>query len=409
MDGNRNKNTPTSPSQRIVAIDALRGFAVLGILIMNIQMFAMINQAYMNPRAFGSLEGIHGWVWALSHVLADQKFMTIFSILYGAGIYLVTRKIESEGRKSAGIYYRRTLWLLIFGLIHAYLLWHGDILVTYAVCALVIFLFRRVSPRWLLILGFLSILVPSLLFSFFGWSMPYWPPEAREDMLEDWQPNPEIVERELSIYQGGWMEQMKGRVPESIKFQTFVFLIWTGWRVSGLMLAGIALLKLGVLTAERSRRFYGTMLLTGFGLGLPLVIYGITRNVQAGWAVDYSMFFGSRFNYWGSILIALGYIGGVLLICKSGYLKRLTARFAAVGRMAFSNYILQTLICTMIFYGHGLGYFGWIERGGQILIVFGVWAFILIISPIWLRYFRFGPLEWAWRSLTYRRLQPIRP
>ena len=136
-------NAPAAPAQRIVAIDALRGFAVLGILIMNIQMFAMINQAYMNPSAFGSLEGAHGWVWALSHALADQKFMTIFSILYGAGIYLITRKIELKGGKSAGIHYRRTLWLLFFGLVHAYLLWHGDILVTYAVCALVIFLFRR--------------------------------------------------------------------------------------------------------------------------------------------------------------------------------------------------------------------------------------------------------------------------
>ncbi len=139
-----------------------------------------------------------------------------------------------------------------------------------------------------------------------------------------------------------------------------------------------------------------------------MVVYGILRNYQANWSFNYSMFIGNQFNYWGSILVALGHIGVIMLICKSSYFSKLIGRFAAVGRMALSNYLLQTIICTTIFYGHGLGLFGQIERSGQILIVFGIWVFQLWLSPVWLRYFRFGPAELMWRSLTYWRLQPVR-
>jgi uncharacterized protein len=120
------------------------------------------------------------------------------------------------------------------------------------------------------------------------------------------------------------------------------------------------------------------------------------------------MFFGGLFNYWGSLFVSLGYIGVVMLVCMSERLKCITRPFAAVGRMAFTSYLVQSLICTTIFYGHGLGLFGRVERKGQILVVFAVWAFQLIASPVWLRYFRFGPFEWLWRSLAYRRSQPMR-
>lgn len=123
---------PVAPSERIVSLDVLRGFAVLGILIMNIQSYAMPGAAYFNPMAYGDLTGLNKWVWILSHIFADQKFMTLFSILFGAGIVLMTGKVEARGQRSAGLHYRRTFWLFIIGMMHAYLLWHGDILVTYA-------------------------------------------------------------------------------------------------------------------------------------------------------------------------------------------------------------------------------------------------------------------------------------
>jgi uncharacterized protein len=340
--------------------------------------------------------------------LLDGKFMAIFSILFGAGVVLMTSKAEAKGRSAVSLHYRRTFWLIVIGTMHAYLLWYGDILTAYGVFALLVFLFRKVSPRWLLALGLMSVSVSSLVYFSFGFSLPYWPAEAYQEVLQAWRPGAEIVSQEISSYQGGWLEQMTHRAPAALMFQTFLFVIWVGWRAGGLMLVGMALFKWGLLTAQRSRRLYSGLLVIGFGLGFPVIIYGIVRNYGADWSFDYSMFIGNQFNYWGSIFVALGYIGVVMLICKSTCLRRITGRFAAAGRMALTNYLLQAIICTTIFYGHGLGLFGQVERTGQILIVFGVWIIQLWVSPVWLRYFRFGPAEWIWRSLTYWRLQPVR-
>lgn len=402
------RTAPTAPSERIIPIDALRGFAVLGILIMNIQSYSMIEAAYLNPTAYGDLTGINKWVWMLSHLFADEKFMGIFSILFGAGILLFTGRVEARGKKSAALHYRRTLFLILIGLAHAYLLWYGDILVAYGLCALSLFLFRKVSPKWLLLMGVISVSVASMIYVVFGWSLPYWPQESYQQTVQIWTPSAEVVAAEMSAYQGGWLGQMSHRIPAAVTLQTFLFLILMGWRAGGMMLVGMALFKWGVLSAERSRRFYVTLMILGFAVGLPVIWYGMVRDFRANWFFDYSMFFGMQFNYWGSVPLALGYIGMVMLIYKSISGGKLVGRFAAVGRMALTNYLMQTVICTTTFYGHGLGLFGQVERGWQILIVLGVWAFQLIISPIWLRRFRFGPVEWLWRSLTYLRFQPIR-
>jgi uncharacterized protein len=143
--------------ERIVSIDVLRGFAVLGILIMNIQSYSMIGAAYMNPWAYGDLTGANYGVWFLSHLLADSKFMTIFSLLFGAGVVLMASRSEAKGRPAAGVHYRRMIWLIIFGLLHGLVLWYGDILYVYGMCGLGIFLFRRRSPKFLLIFGLLVV------------------------------------------------------------------------------------------------------------------------------------------------------------------------------------------------------------------------------------------------------------
>ena len=149
--------SPISTENRIISLDILRGFAILGILIMNIQSFSMITAAYVNPTAYGDLTGINKWTWIISHIIADNKFMTIFSILFGAGIVLMSDKIKKAGRKQAGIYYRRIFWLFVIGMVHAYLFWYGDILVCYAVCGLIVFLFRNLKPGWLLFFGLFSL------------------------------------------------------------------------------------------------------------------------------------------------------------------------------------------------------------------------------------------------------------
>lgn len=401
-------SAPIAPSERIVSLDALRGFAVLGILIMNIQSYSSIQAAYLNPTAYGDLTGINLWIWTLSHLFAREKFMTIFSILFGAGVLLFAGRLEARGRSSVGLHYRRTLWLIVIGMIHAYVLWYGDILVAYGLCGLVVFLFRKLSPKWLLALGIAAVAVGSLLFIFFGWSIPYWPQENYQQSLQSWMPAEETIQAEIAAYRGGWLEQMSHRVPATIMMQTFLFLTFMSWRCGGLMLIGMALFKWGALTAQRSKRFYSILTGTGLMVGLPLVIYGILRDFKADWSFEYSMFVGSQFNYWGSIPMALSYVALVMLIYRSGLCENLVRRLAAVGRMALSNYLMQTIICTTIFYGHGLGLFGRVERAGQMAIVIGIWVFQLFISPLWLRHFRFGPAEWLWRTLTYLKVQPMR-
>lgn len=399
---------PTALSERIRSLDVLRGIAVLGILIMNIQSFAMIQAAYINPTAYGDLTGLNKGVWILSHVFACEKFMTLFSVLFGAGILLLTQRLESKGLSPAGVHYRRTFWLIVIALIHAYGFWYGDILFVYGLSALLVYLFRKASPRKLLIAGLVVLAVPSLLFLMFGLSIPYWPPEALESNMATWIPGPEAVAAEIAAYRGGWIKQMDNRIPASIFHQTFLLLVFYGWRVVGLMMAGMALFKWGVLSAERSNRFYRRAAFIGLGLGIPIVAAGVVLNFGENWRMEFSMFNGWQVNYWGSLAVAFGYIGLVMLFCRSNLWPGLKSLFSDVGRMAFSNYLLQTLICTTLFYGHGFGLFGRVERTDQFLIVLAIWIALVLFSRLWLRSFRFGPAEWLWRSLTYRRRQPFR-
>jgi uncharacterized protein len=201
---------------------------------------------------------------------------------------------------------------------------------------------------------------------------------------------------------------MPQRIPEAIGGQTFLMAIRTGWRVLGLMLMGMALFKWGILTAERSRRFYLSMLAVGFVVGFPMVLYGLRLNYRAGWTMEFSLFQGQLYNYWGSLFVSSGYIAVIMAVCHSATRGLLLRALGAVGRMAFTNYLVQTLICTTLFYGHGFSLFGLVERRHQILIVFAVWVFQLVVSPLWLKYYRYGPMEWLWRSLAYKRLQPMK-
>jgi uncharacterized protein len=400
---------PVAERERIVSIDVLRGFALLGILPMNIQYFSMIAAAYMNPTAYGDLHGANYLVWLLSHLLADEKFMTIFSMLFGAGILLMTSHIEAVGKPSAALHYRRMGWLILFGVAHAYLLWSGDILFTYGMCGLVVYLFRKLRPRTLLVAGLLTIAVASVVLTSYGTWSHHWSPaqlqEAREDL---WMPTPAMAAKELAAYRGNWTAQMSFRVPDSMQMETLFFLVFAFWRAAGLMLIGMGLFKLGVFSGKKSPRVYWAMILAALAVGVPVTLYGTQRIIASGWDFRYSFFYGAEYNYWASLLVSIGWIGTVMLATKAVALRLLTKRLAAVGRMAFTNYILHTVICTSIFYGYGLGLFGKVERVWQFVIVLAIWMIQLVVSPIWLRYFVFGPLEWLWRSLSYMQWEPFR-
>ena len=400
---------PIGEKERIVSLDVLRGFALLGILPMNIQYFSMISAAYSNPTAFGDLHGANLLVWLFCHVLADEKFMTIFSMLFGGGILLMTSHVEAAGKRPARLHYRRMGWLILFGIVHAYLFWSGDILFTYGICGLFVYLFRKGKPRTLLVAGLASIAVASVVLFAYGASSQHWSAARVQAASEDlWMPGPDMIAKELAAYQGNWLAQMKFRVSDSLQMQTSFLLYFTFWRAAGLMLIGMALFKLEVFSAKLPASFYWKLVAAALFVGIPVILYGTYRDFAAGWDFRYSFFYGAQFNYWGSVLVSLGWVGVVMLVCRSAALALLARRLAAVGRMAFSNYILHTVICTTLFYGHGFGLFGKVERVCQFAIVLIIWGFQLIVSPVWLRYFLFGPLEWLWRSLTYWQREPFR-
>lgn len=406
--GDYNSSLSPAPGEsRIIALDVLRGFAILGILLMNIQSFSMIGAAYINPTAYGDLSGVNLKVWIFSHIFGDQKFLSLFSMLFGAGIVLFTSKVELKGANPFTLHLRRNLWLLLAGLVHAYVFWHGDILVSYSLCGILAYFFRRKNPKHLLLTGLIIFLVPLLLYLFFGFSLRFWSEQDLANLLNSWAPGYEQVSQEISAFQGSFLSQMEYRLPSAVFFQTFYFVTWSGWRVFGLMLVGMAFFKLGIISGVKTYKFYLNLTISCSIIGLTLIILGLIRNFEHGWTLQFSMFFGSLYNYLGSLFLAVSYLAIIVYWGrKSGsYLRNC---LISAGRMAFSHYILQTLICTTIFYGHGLGLFGTFERWQQLLTVLVIWVIQLAISPLWLKYFLFGPVEWLWRSLTYWKLQPIR-
>jgi len=398
--------SPTKLNERIQSLDIIRGIAILGILIMNIQSFSMPGSAYSNPLAFGDLNGINKWVWIVSHVFADMKFMNIFSILFGAGIILVTSKSEIKTGKSASLHYKRTFWLLILGLFHAHLIWYGDILFTYALCALILFPLRKIKPSIQLLLGLIIFTVHSIMYGFFGATIGEWPADSLTEMAQSWAPNLERINFEIGMITGTLSQQIQYNSAVATYLETNFFLSLYGfWRVSGLMLIGMALYKLGFFTSKKLNAYYYRLIFILFPLGFTLIIIGVIKNFSADWNWEYSRFLGSQFNYWGSLFLCIVYISIFMIIINSNILKSLKVRLAAVGRMALTNYISQSLICTILFFGIGFGLFGQVDRWIQVIIVLLIWILQLTWSKPWLEKFRFGPLEWMWRSFTYGKKQ----
>ena len=398
--------TPTQVHERIQSLDIIRGIAILGILIMNIQSFSMPGAAYTNPMAFGDMNGINKWVWIISHVFADMKFMNIFSLLFGAGIILVTSKSEMKTGKSAGLHYKRTIWLLIIGLLHAHLIWYGDILVIYALCALILYPLRKIKPSIQLLLGLIIFSIQSIIYLFFGATLGEWPADTLTELAQSWAPNMERINFEIGMITGSLSQQIQYNSAVAMYLETNFFVSLYGfWRVSGLMLIGMALYKIGFFTANKSNTYYCKLIYILFPLGFTFIIIGVIKNFNADWNWEYSRFLGSQFNYWGSLFLCIAYLSIFMIFTNSNILKSLKNRFAAVGRMALTNYILQSFTCTILFFGIGFGLFGQIDRWHQIIIVTFIWTLQLICSKPWLEKFRFGPLEWVWRSFTYGKKQ----
>jgi uncharacterized protein len=330
-------------------------------------------------------------------------------MLYGAGLVLLTSRIQARGQRPWPVYLRRSFWLLIFGLMHAYLLWSGDILVSYAICGVLVYPLRNLAPKRLLAIGLAVVALGSVLALAGGWSMQFWSPKQIADFMTDvWQPTAQQTAAQIAGYRGGWLAQMPFRAQESLVTQTSGLVFFTLWRAGGLMLAGMALYKLGLLTGSLSLRLYRNLAIAGALFGLPLIAYGVHRNFEERWNARYAFFTGSQFNYWGSLGVSLAWICLLMIASQTPALRGAVNLLAAAGRMAFSNYILESVLCTLLFNGTGFGLFAKVSRIEEALVVLAVWMVVLAFSHFWMRRFFFGPLEWLWRSLTYREREPFR-
>ena len=387
-----------SSTNRIHSLDLLRGFAVLGILIMNITSFSQVNIAYMNPMIGAGLEGYNQYFHAFNYIFADTRFMSIFSILFGAGVVLFTNNTEAKGKKVGALHYKRMFWLLLFGFLHAYFIWEGDILVAYAICGCLIYLLRKKTVRVLLIISIILFIVPLSfnLMTYYGMTV-----EELESTFAFFYPSSEEINTEVQIMQGSFLEQMPIRLENAIEFQTLVFMIETFWRTTSLMLLGMILYRKGILSANKSISYYSKMILIGFGIGLIISLIGLNQSYDSGWSGAYVMSIGVNYKLISGVFIAIGYIGFVMWCFKKGVFKKLQNRLQSAGRMAFTNYIGMSVICSLIFNGHGLALYGTFDRLQQFLVVVFIWVLILIVSPLILRKYRYGPLEWLWRKLTY--------
>lgn len=422
---------PVAAAERIASLDVLRGVAILGILVMNIYAFAMPFPAYSNPLLMGGTEPLNIGTWFFTHILFDQKFLSIFAMLFGAGMILMAGRAAAKGARYGRIFYRRQFWLLVLGAVHAYFIWFGDILFMYALVGMLAFLFRNRRSRTLIVIA-CCLLPVAVIFGFgFGAKMHTVKTDVTEiealleagetinaeqqQVLDDWMeqrsflaPQAEDIQKDVDIHLGSYARITAWRIPEVMQFQLFGLLFFGLWRVLGLMLIGMALMKLGVLGAERSAGFYRTMMVVCYSIGLPLTAYSALDLHAHGFEVLYAMGAGSPANYFGSIVVGLGHIALVMLLIKTGFVQGLLRRFAAVGRMALSNYLMHSLILTTVFYGYGLGLYGSIPRFWQMGFVAAVIGLQLVLSPWWLARYRFGPAEWLWRSLSYWAMQPMR-
>lgn len=402
--------------QRITAIDLLRGFALLGILLMNMSNFSMPDIAYFNPTVYGGDEWWNRLFFGLNHIFADQKMMAIFSMLFGASVMLVTENIEKRGKNPIGFHYIRNFWLLIIGLIHSIFIWDGDILMIYALSAFVLYWFRKLNPKWQFALGLIVFFFPSIVNIGINGLLPYLNDADIQSLNTYWQPSERAISKEIALYRGPYTEQFAYRMGDNIVSAPYTdgqgllelsLLVEFFGRALGMMLVGIAFYSWGILTAQKSDLFYRRLVLIGFGIGLPVVLWGLYQYNAHEWAAEYSLFLGRVPNHIGTPLIASGYIGLIMLWSQTDFFAKFQERLIAVGRTALTNYIGQSIIGTAVFYGFGLGLYGQLSRSLQMFVIVGIWIFQLWFAHLWLRYFHYGPLEWAWRSLSYFKLQPM--
>ena len=411
---------------RIESLDVLRGFALLGILLVNIVAFGLVSSAFLDPGIYLTpIGGIDYIVWAFIELSSEGAMRTLFSILFGAGVVLF---VTGSTAKSGWLHYRRNFWLLVFGLINAYIfLWPGDILVTYALSGFVLWFIRNWKARSLLILATFLILIGSLQ-NFAMKSTLEIARDAAEEMKISISKGEEFSE-ETAEWAQGWIDYEEDNqaeidnIPNEVKKRTssyasayeynlekanemiyFVLPFFLFLDALMMMVIGMALFKLGVLDGGRDIKFYIRMMCIGFLTGISINAYEVLLITNSNMdIIETNPYF--RFTYhFGRLFMGLGYLGLIILLIKIEKLESLRFRLACVGRMALTNYLMHSVIALFIFSGAGLGLLGKFSWSQLYLFVLLIWVIQLYISPLWLKYFYFGPVEWLWRLLTYLKI-----
>jgi uncharacterized protein len=414
---------PVIASERIESLDIMRGFVLCGILLMNITGFGLTN-AYSNPTVSGGATGWNLYAWITTNLFFEGTMRALFSMLFGVGTFIVLERLEKKnaGIKAADIYFRRLAWMLVFGLIHGYLLlWVGEILYDYALMGFLLYSFRHIAPKNL-------VLIALLLFSI----GTFWSYIEHKDNVklvknvgiakaktaqkqaltkdekaatEKWEKieerkSPKYVQENNENMRKGYFDVVAHLAPRNRETDTAETYRWDLWDILSMMLIGIAFFKWNMLSAKKSYRFYGLMVLVGYAIGLTTNYYEVSTIINHNFSfLSYSE---TNLTYdLGRLSMAIGHIGLIMIFCKLPMLTWLKTRIAAVGKMALSNYIMHSLICMVVFTGVGFGLFGKLQRFELYFVVFTIWIFQLIVSPIWLKYFHFGPMEWLWRRLSY--------
>lgn len=427
---------PVAEAERLRIVDALRGVALLGILLMNIPGFAM--PQYFQEEFKGDPGNVNFWVDATISILFEGKMRALFGMIFGAGVLLFVTKKEQSGQRVTGLFYRRMMWLILFGLIHAHLiLWIGDILYLYGFCGMLVYLFRKVKPKYLAlgvpIVALFDFGTGTLFYKYIrGQRLAYVDAvkaqaeqkpltEAQQQALKDWRelektmiPNREDVKENTKKMKSDYVTVAGYLRPLAFEMQTVILPIIL-WDSVALMLLGMALYRWGFLSGQWTTRQYVTVLIIGYSIGLPLVIYSYyhgtvtTPTLEAGLRhlEETPVAWTGLIYPFQRILLVMAHVAGLILLYRSGVFARLFRALEAVGQMAFTNYIMHSVICTLFFFGYGLNYYAELQYYQLFYVVLAIWILQLILSPLWLTYFRFGPLEWLWRSLTYWKRQPM--
>jgi len=427
---------PVSQQERIVILDSLRGFAILGILLMNIPGFALPPPLNHDPSLFNEWGTIDFKTWFIVDWIPEGTQRAIFSMLFGAGILLFIGGKEKrlDGMMPADYFFRRQMWLIVFSLFDVFvLLWSGDILLDYACIGMLMFAFRNLPPKRLLIgavFCFIFMLARENRDLYHDKETIHLGEKiaridttqtklsliqkeqlsAMQDFKERNTPESKLKRMQKNIEKstGSYRDLYEYRTTRYLN-ELVTYLYFYIWDVMLFMFIGMAFFKMGILTGQASTKTYLWMTVVGLGVGLTVSYFRLQQQVDAkfNWfeytkQVSFSSYELSR------TFRSIGILGLIMLLYKSGLFKWLFAMLRPVGQMAFTNYLMQSLMCGLFFYGVGFGMFGKLQRHEIYYVVAAVWTIQIIYSNIWLHYFRFGPMEWAWRSLTYWKKQPFR-